>query len=254
MSKRARLIALLREHQPLALAFSGGTDSTLLADVAHEALGDNLLLIHIDSPLSTSRERKFARDYLEKSPAKHLIIAFDPFAVEEVAKNEQSRCYHCKYTIMSEMKRIAEAQGFPTLADGTNHNDRTAGERPGLRALSELGVWSPFADAGFTKPEIRAWAIERALPNATIPEAACLATRIPFDTRLDLRYLREIDRLENELHALGFELCRVRFQNKDTAVIEVVPERIAEATAAVVALRSEIFTTLTVSEKGYCAK
>lgn len=222
MTPYQTLCEQLIAYPRLAIAFSGGTDSTFLAETAIHVLGyAKVLLIHADSPLITAGEKKYAKDYLNKTKARSVILTLDPFAHPLIYKNGKERCYHCKKTILSEMILTALNADFQILADGTNADDRSRQERPGLRALAELCVVSPLADAGLTKSDIRSHALSLGLPNALSPEAACLATRIPHDTSLTPENLLLADRAEEILHYLNFYDCRVRIHAPDQAVIEL---------------------------------
>jgi uncharacterized protein len=148
----------------------------------------------------------------------------DLYAIPGMEMNPRDRCYLCKKTVFTSLFKEAAARGFAVLCDGTNADDGGL-HRPGMRALAEMGVRSPLRDAGFTKADIRALSAELGLPTATMPALACLATRLPYDTRITDEALRRIDRAETALFALGLPQVRVRAHG-DVARIEVPPQDI----------------------------
>ena len=129
--------------------------------------------------------------------------------VPGLVENPPDRCYICKRALFARMEQEARARGFGVILDGTNADD-VGDYRPGMRALAELGVQSPLKELGFTKARIRRLSAARGLPTAEKPALACLATRIPFGTRLDAETMRRIDDAETRLMALGFAQVRVR--------------------------------------------
>ena len=203
------------------VGFSGGVDSSLVAWVAHSVLGEQMLAVTVQSPVESPEETQLAIDLAKLGGFRHRIVPMDDLADPVFSANPPDRCFHCKLRRFRALQALAQEHGFAWLADGTNADD--AGDyRPGLRALQEVGVRSPLAEAGFTKPEIRALARALGLPNWNKPAAPCLATRFPYDTRLTREEIERVGKGEAFLHSLGFASVRVRVHH-DLARIEADP-------------------------------
>lgn len=235
----AALAEVLRKYGKLAIAFSGGVDSTFLAAAARAVLGrDAVLLLFADSAFAASREKAFALDWAH---AAGLTLEMVPMAVlnaPEIVRNDPMRCYFCKKLLMSELFARARARGFAVLADGANCDDR-ADYRPGARAAAELGIAHPLCEAALDKAAIRQAARKLALPNHDAPAAACLASRIPAGMPVSGAKLRAVEAGEEVLGDLGFRGARLR--HYDTlAKIEVAAADLERAFAA----RGELLTRL----------
>lgn len=223
----------------VAVAFSGGVDSCLLAKFAALTLGrENVLLLHAVSPLGKSSETVFANDFARLHQLRMESLSLNPLADPRVAVNDPLRCYYCKHLIMSAALAAAAEQGFSILADGGNSDDYSD-YRPGIRAADELGVRHPLAEAGMGKAAIRRLARELGLSNWNHPAAACLASRISYHTPLDAGMLRLIETAEGILEGLGFSFCRVRCVDM-RAEIELEPERFSDAVAVAGELNSRL--------------
>lgn len=199
----------LRNYSRIAIAFSGGVDSSLLLKIAHDTVGDNTLALFADSVVQTEKERQCAVSTAQDIGAALQRVDFDPLAIPEFATNTARRCYHCKNNVFSAFKELARQQNFSVLADGTNLDDLST-ERPGMQAVIELGVKSPLAEAGLTKHEIRILSQALGLATWNKHSASCLATRVETNTPITIERLSNIDRAEQYLHQLGYQGCRVR--------------------------------------------
>jgi len=208
--KEVALKKILMPIERLAIAFSGGVDSTLLAAVAAKTLGpDNILLITAATRFVPEWELDEARELADVIGAKHTVVAVGVDNVSELTHNPPDRCYFCKKAVLRAIATQAKLQDFDVIADGSNADDK-AGTRPGLKALKEFNVISPLADAGFTKKEVRELSKKMHLPTATKPAYACLATRIPYNELLKPERLKRIEKAEALLLPLFTHGVRVR--------------------------------------------
>lgn len=216
-------LSLLKENlagmTSLALAYSGGVDSTFLMVVAHEVLSSNFLAIIAASPTLPQREQEEAIKMAESMKVPYLLIKVEPFEIAGYADNEPDRCYLCKSQLFNRIREIACEQGIERVADGSNLDD-LGDYRPGLIALQALKVSSPLMEAGLTKADIRELSREMGLATWDKPAAACLASRFPYGQRIDREKLSRVEQAEDLLHDLGFRQVRVRVHN-DLARIEV---------------------------------
>ena len=201
------------------VAFSGGVDSTLLLRCAREALGDGVLAITIDTPYLPRRELVEARDLARQLGARHRILSLP--LPEEIGHNPEQRCYLCKQHVFSRIKAEARRLGITHILDGTNRDDLGA-YRPGVKALAELQVVSPLADAGLTKAEIRELSRQLGLSTWEKPAYSCLLTRLPHDVRVQPEILNRIEAAENILRDAGLTAVRVRVHDQ-IARIEIPP-------------------------------
>lgn len=196
------------ENPRAALAFSGGADSTFLLREGLR-LGADIRAYFAATPFQPAFELEDARRLAAQLDAPLTVVTFDVLATPGVADNPPDRCYRCKRALFSALAARAAADGYPLVIDGTNASDR-AEERPGLRALAELGVRSPLRECGITKPQVRERSREAGLFTWNKPAYACLATRAAQGERLTPELLARVERAENALRAMGFSDFRVR--------------------------------------------
>lgn len=218
--KLNRLKSLLAEFDRVAVAFSGGVDSTFLLAVAREVLGaDRVVALTANTPIFPAHEFAESVALAEKIGVRQIVVVCDALELEEVADNSVERCYHCKRDIFSRFIDRARELGFQTLLDGSNVDD-LGDYRPGHKALAELNVVSPLLEAGLTKTDIRELSRQAGLPTADKPSYACLASRFPYGTRITSQRLEQVARCEDFLRQQGVRVFRVRYHD-DIARIEV---------------------------------
>lgn len=211
------LCALLRRHRRVAVAFSGGVDSSLLLAAALNVHGGEVLVLHARTPLQAAGEYERAMQVAAGLDCRPQVVPFDPYAWPEFVTNPADRCYHCKKRLYSHFKNLAADRGGAVLLDGTNADDRNS-DRPGLRALVELEVQAPLAESGLDKAEIRHLAREMELPNWNKPAASCLATRIMAGQPITGERIGLVAAGEQYLAELGFGGCRFRHQGEQCLV------------------------------------
>lgn len=208
--KESKLKDLLSSFGKALIAFSGGVDSTYMLYAAGEALGkDNVLAVIAESPTYPVEEIEDAIRVADSLGVKCRIIRTEEFSDENFVANSRERCYYCKKELFEKMKMLANENGIETIIDGSNADD-VNDYRPGSRAKDEFGVRSPLLEADLTKEEIRQLSKQAGLPTWDKPSMACLASRIPYGTRLDEGVLGIVKEAEKYLKSLGFKQLRVR--------------------------------------------
>lgn len=237
----------------ILVAYSGGVDSTFLLKVARDVLGDKVSAVTVKAPFVPASELVASQEIAHQLGVRHLLAQTALLDDPGFSSNPPNRCYVCKRAIFSRLKEIASAHGLD-LADGSNHDD-LGQYRPGLKALQELDVRSPLAEAGLTKTEIRSLSREMGLPTWDKPAQSCLATRFPYGEELTIEKLRRVEEAEDFLHSLGFRIVRVRTHGT-LASIEVsrpdMARLLSELTPRIIdKLKSLGYTHVSLDLEGY---
>jgi len=192
------------------IAVSGGVDSSVLANLAAES-AEEVVFLTIDSSIVTAPDRKGLKELAAKLDIEPLVVEFDWTDHSKLASNPPDRCYHCKSELGTLWKKEAEKRGFDLVIEGTNASDLSK-DRPGIKALKELGIRSPLAEAGITKHEIRQYAKEHGLPSADAPSSSCLATRFPSGTEITQEELERVEEAEEIMrHLFDVQCVRARY-------------------------------------------
>jgi uncharacterized protein len=207
--KKEKLMALIGEYPSLGVAFSGGVDSSLLLAVAHKMLGTCVTAFTAQSPTHPANERLAAEKIAKGLGVRHIVFKTNEMNIHDFTENTPQRCYYCKKELFQRMREEASGLSLHVLAHGANLDDQDD-FRPGFRAAQEQNIRSPLVEAGLTKADVRQLAQEEGLPNWNRPAMACLATRIPYGTRISPVLLSRIEQAEALIRRLGITACRVR--------------------------------------------
>lgn len=210
---------LLKDLESVAVAFSGGVDSTFLLKVASEVLGVKVIAVTARSSTYPEREYREACEYAAQFGVRHITIMSEELEIEGFADNPTNRCYFCKNELFSKIREVADQYGVKHVLDGCNADD-LGDYRPGMQAASELGVISPLKEAGMTKEDIRLLSKEAGLPTWDKQAFACLSSRFPYGTRITREKLEMVDKAEQYLLDAGLRNVRVRHHG-EVARIEV---------------------------------
>lgn len=225
-NKLQTLQNFLCKQESVAVAFSGGVDSTFLLKVAHDVLDEKAIAITAHSEFFTECEMQETEAFCTKEKIRQIFYPFKALHIEGVAANPKNRCYLCKRHLFFQIQKIAAENSFHTLCEGSNVDD-LQDFRPGLKAIEELRIESPLREAKLSKMEIRELSKELGLSTWNKPSFACLASRFVYGERITERRLKMISSTEQFLFQIGFKQYRVRIHGSDgneLARIEVLPE------------------------------
>jgi uncharacterized protein len=231
IDQRDRLIQALRGYGRVAVAYSGGVDSAVVAKAAREALGDEAVAVTAVSESLASGELEEAKELAERIGIRHRVIKTEEFADPNYLRNNPDRCYFCKselYGRLSEMLRVLDVD---VIASGANRDD-SGDHRPGMKAAAENGVRHPLQECGLGKAEVRALAKGWDLPAWDKPATPCLSSRIAYGEEVSPERVRMVDEAEQWLRVRGLRLLRVRYHKGDLARVEVPVEELPRLASA----------------------
>jgi len=241
--KRSALDRRLSSLGRTLVAYSGGADSAFLAWVAYQVLGDNTLAVIADSPSLARFQLDDAVAFAHEQHISVEIIRTEELSRPEYARNNSSRCFHCKDELFTVMEKLAAERGFTTVAYGVNLDD-TGDFRPGQAAASQHHVVAPLLDAQLSKEEVRTLAREAGLRIWDKPASACLSSRIEYGRPVTTAALTMVEQGEDALRRLGFRQFRVRHHG-DITRIEIAREEMSRALSAEMAAEfTRIFKSL----------
>lgn len=236
--KYTELKRVIAAYESVIVAFSGGIDSSLVAFVAGQVLGEQALAVTSGSASLKRTDLALSKKLSEDWGIRHQIIVTDELTKADYRANPTNRCFHCKTSLYTELAQIAQAQGFAHILNGTNLDD-LGDHRPGLVAADNHAVKSPLVEAGFHKADIRALASHLGLENADKPQAACLSSRFPYGTAINQDLLARVEAAENVLANAGFSQFRVRHHG-DVARLEILPAEFGRALKMTETLQRDI--------------
>ena len=220
-----QMLARLLKEGDSCIAFSAGVDSTVvlkLACIQAEKLGRKVYAVTFQTMLHPRADMELAMRLAKEYGAEARVLQVNEYEIPEIMENPPDRCFYCKDYLFRSLAEFARRKGCASVLDGTNADDKNV-YRPGLKALEKHHVVSPLAECGITKKQVREWAAAMNLETASKPSTPCLATRLPYGTRLDGRLLKQIEAGEQYMEKLGLSPCRLRVHG-EVVRIEVEPE------------------------------
>ncbi len=225
--KRERLLEILSSYGRVAIAFSAGVDSTVVAKAAHLACGTNAVAVTAVSLSLAEGELEEARQLADRIGIRHVIVSTQEFSDSNYLKNPSNRCYFCKSELYSRLTQLAPTLGVDVLANGANLDDK-GDYRPGMQAAVEFQVRSPLVEAGMTKSDVRELAKFWDLPVWDKPATPCLSSRIAYGVEVTPERVQRIDQAERFIkQLLNLRELRVRCEANDLARIEIPVEEVS---------------------------
>ncbi len=255
LQKLEQLTILFSEMENALIAYSGGIDSTLVAKIAVDVLGDRAIAVTAESPSLLPEDLEDARIQAAAIGIAHKIVQTHEMDNPNYSSNPVNRCYFCKSELHDTLKPMAVQWGYPYVVDGVNADD-LHDYRPGIQAAKERGARSPLAEVNVTKAEVRELSKHLGLPWWDKPAQPCLSSRFPYGEEITIAKLQRVGRSEVYLRKLGWQNLRVRSEG-DTARIEVLPEQVkkfviqTDLPELVSALQSYGFLYVTLDLEGY---
>ncbi|MEM9150351.1 MAG: ATP-dependent sacrificial sulfur transferase LarE [Cyanobacteria bacterium P01_F01_bin.3] len=253
--KLVQLQTIFREMDRTLIAYSGGIDSTLVAKVAWDVLGDKALAVTANSPSLMPEDFEDALAQAAQIGITHKVVETHEMDNEQYTSNPVNRCYFCKSELHDTLRPLASELGYAYVVDGLNADD-LQDYRPGIKAAKERGVRSPLAEVGITKLEVRELSKQLGLPWWDKPSQPCLSSRFPYGELITTEKLHRVGRAERYMRDLGYRNLRVR-SDGETARIELMPEEISgfvskvDLPTLVEAFQAFGFTYVTLDLEGY---
>ena len=255
LQKLQQLQSIFHDMDRALIAYSGGIDSTLVAKIAHDVLGNQALAVTAESPSLMLEDLEAAKQQAEFMGLTHRIVHTHEMDNPNYTSNPTNRCYFCKSELHDTLKPLAVVEGYPYVVDGLNADD-LQDYRPGIQAAKERGVRSPLAEVGLSKLEVREMSKYLGLPWWDKPSQPCLSSRFPYGELITTEKLDRVGQCERYLRQLGIRNLRVR-SDGETARIELPPNEIksfvatVDLDALVTAFQAYGFTYVTLDLEGY---